>query len=279
MVATALGTELGRQLGTTLGWPPDLVALFGKVLGIFAGGSVFTADYYVVDVSGKVSDWIDWLDPTHTLHQGNSGNQVAIPAPHAALQGSRAYLANVAEFYDSTRGASASKYRSDGTGVTEVFVTVGDSDGANRRVLAANFDRAQSTTRVGASLYHQATSASLIVARGDQPTPTTRTIAATLVSSWTDGVAYCTRWKYAEARTPTEYTARRNGASIGAGDSAAAPSPSNPSQTLRVMASPESGIDQFAGAYAFYGTVPRITTDAEDATVNAFLTAKYGVAA
>lgn len=86
-MATVLGRALGTALGRVLG--ADFTSsLFASVLALTAGRPVFTADYYAVDgVTGKVASFIDWNDPTHTLAQATSANQVALPAAHADFAG------------------------------------------------------------------------------------------------------------------------------------------------------------------------------------------------
>lgn len=82
-----------------------------------AGRPVFTADYYAVDgASGKVSAFVDWNDPTHTLAQATSANQVAIPAAHADFAGKLCANFTGSERYQSNKDVW--KPMHDGTGST-----------------------------------------------------------------------------------------------------------------------------------------------------------------
>jgi hypothetical protein len=90
---------------------------FQQVLALAAGRPVFTADYYAVDgVSGKVASFIDWNDPSHTLAQATSANQVALPAAHADFGGKLCATFTGVERYPSVRTAGQFSYISDGTG-------------------------------------------------------------------------------------------------------------------------------------------------------------------
>lgn len=84
---------------------------FQRVLILAAGRPVFTADFYAVDgVTTKVASFIDWNDPTHTLAQALSGNQVAVPATHADFGGKLCATFAGGQYYTSTRAASYWSY-------------------------------------------------------------------------------------------------------------------------------------------------------------------------
>lgn len=266
----------GARGGVSIDVSDVVGSLFEQVRAIFAGGAVFTADYYAVDGdTGNVAALVNQLDPSDLFSQSNDALRVSAPAPHAALKNARAYTVPLDAYYDSNRPASGWKYRHDGSGLTEYFVLVADANGTDRRVIVSTMRRDASTTQVGSQVYHQAGSGTWQVGRA----ATQRTIATTLTGSWTDGVAYALSTKYLEGNTPAEYVARRNGSSVASGDSSAAPSSADPAFTARLWGSPDGDLEGFTGAFAAYLTAPRFLSAAEDAIVNAYLAAKYGVSA
>jgi hypothetical protein len=100
-------------------------ALFQKDIGGVAGVSDcwFDADLYTVDGgSGKVLDFVDYIDQTHSLRQPVAGKQVVVPAADAALSNSLSATFAGAEWYLSNRPASSWTYLIAGTGM-EVIST------------------------------------------------------------------------------------------------------------------------------------------------------------
>lgn len=93
------------------------IVSFSDVLAVSAGRPVFSADYYAVDgVSGKVSAFIDWNDPTHMLVQASSALQVAVPVAHADFAGNLCATFTGAETYVSNAPVSRFRFMHDGTG-------------------------------------------------------------------------------------------------------------------------------------------------------------------
>lgn len=91
--------------------------VFGAILQLAQNYPVFTADYYAVDgITGKVASFIDWNDPTHTLAQAVSAQQVAIPATHADYGGKLCASFAGSQWYDSTRVPSRWAFLYDGSG-------------------------------------------------------------------------------------------------------------------------------------------------------------------
>lgn len=98
-------------------------AAFQKDIGGVAGvsDSWFDASYYVVDgVSGKVSDLVDYIDPTHTFRQATSAVQPAVPASDVAFGGANVLVFANNEFFVSTRPASRKGLDADGLPVDVV---------------------------------------------------------------------------------------------------------------------------------------------------------------
>jgi len=119
---------MSRRLGRSRRWgsqrgsaaPPSL---FQQVLALSAGRPVFTADKYVVDgVSGRVRGFVDWNDPTHTLEQATSANQVLVPGSSAAFNGAAVAAFPGTAVYGSTRPPSAWAFAHDGASCEYVIV-------------------------------------------------------------------------------------------------------------------------------------------------------------
>lgn len=75
---------------------------------------------------GRVTSFVDVVDPTHELAQASSGNQVFTPTADASMAGalSATFVAANSNFYASNRAASAWRYLHNGTGQTTILVLV-----------------------------------------------------------------------------------------------------------------------------------------------------------
>jgi hypothetical protein len=278
---------LNRREGDIRGFDLDrranLAALFASVRTIFdvtsggQRGSVFTSDYYALDGgTGKVSDFVDYIDNTHTLHQGTSAQQAAVPATDANLRGAKSTtFAN--QWYDSTRAASLWKYLHDGTGMTIINVFVPNTASNGFYSVCGTVSGLNIDTGVG--LYHRwlhgaTRTVYLYVSRASA----TRTVSAQVASLATLGqnVGSVTDCSYQEATSP-EYNVRIANVSVVSGSSAAAPSAANPDATLRL------GADVLGGqpaAMRWRATLlaPKTLSAAERAAVYAWILADTGIA-
>lgn len=205
-------------------------ALFQKDIGGVAGvsDSWFDASYYVVDgVSGKVSDFVDYVDPSHTLRQATSANQVAAPSADAALANALTATFSGSQWYTSTRSASSWTYLHDGTGFEATTVLTPTSTPALQAVWAT---RTGGGVVVGCQHYFAGTTLSMAVGNGTAnifgPNPTTSAGQVSAGSS-----TYFTA-SYSEGSSP-EGSIRKNGTVVASGASLAAPSASAAASTLR----------------------------------------------
>jgi FAD/FMN-containing dehydrogenase len=125
--------------------------LFQRVLALSAGRPIFTANYYAVDgVSGKVSAFVDWNDPTHVLAQTTSANQVAIPAAHADFS-NQLCGTFTAHAYQSNRAVAQWIFAHDGVSCERVEVLTPTSAVAVPQVVSTTVWAA---VAAGAQLYY-----------------------------------------------------------------------------------------------------------------------------
>lgn len=153
-------------------------SLFSLVLALAASRPVFTADYYAIDgVSGKVASFIDWNDPTHTLAQATSANQVALPAPSASFNGRYVVTFATTMFYTSNRAASTWTFLHDGTGMDEfaVFRATAMSPGASMiagtQTGSTNYQSLYLTTTGATASMNINNAAGSAIGVGDQAIP------------------------------------------------------------------------------------------------------------
>ncbi len=126
MPPTELGTELGTTLGTHLGAMDDEGApSIDQTITALSPFAWLRADSYNVS-SGKVTAFVDKAQPGHVMQQSTPANQVATPAPNAALNGqlSAAFVTASATNYTSSLPASAWTFLHDGSGATVIFLWV-----------------------------------------------------------------------------------------------------------------------------------------------------------
>jgi hypothetical protein len=154
----------------------------GAILALCVGRPAFTADAYAVDgVTGKVASFIDRNDPTHTLAQAVSARQVVLPVAHADFGGKLCANFTGAEWYQSSRAATAWNFLLDGTGAewlhsmthtsstgTQVYWSTGNSANFNSAIYLSSptlfweqyanptqvFSRTRTATAVGTPTYY-----------------------------------------------------------------------------------------------------------------------------
>jgi hypothetical protein len=246
-----------------------LVAQFSAVKKVFAGGSIFTTDYYALDgVTGKVAAFIDFLDPTHTVAQGTSANQVPAPLADAGLNGQRSATWSATQFYTSTRAASSWRYTHDGTGCTVFSVFVPTSLASTSALVS---------TKSGAAtgfVFYVSTSPSYSL----NVFNTTNTVISPAGGTPVVGTPAILSFTYSETDSPSKYFLRRGNTQLAAGNSSFTPASGDPTSTLILGATPGGGSP---GRYRWACTfmVPRVITAAERATVHTYIQNKYGVAA
>lgn len=242
--------------------------LFAQFKALFkSGDSWFDADRVLIDGgSGKVSTWIDYIDPTHTLVQTTSANQCAVAAD-ALLRGRKSLQFVGGQRYDSSRAASAWSYLHQ-AGHTAVWVGVGSSVTTTRYMWSTQASAV--TSSIGASLLHVAAELRVRVGAGSGVTPVSLNVASTLPAS-PAGLGSITRM-----RSDATWDVRFGGATIGSG-TATGLGAGSPGITLRVGAVGGSG-GFFSGNTRALYFFRRALSTYEQAVFTAFVRADCGVA-
>jgi hypothetical protein len=250
--------------------PSDVLAIVDTTVD-GQRGSAFRADSYAL-ASGKVSDLIDLVDRTHTMHQDDEPLQADAPAVSSALGGRLALTLTAAQLYASTRAASAWRFMSNGLGGTQYHVFLASPSGATSRVLAATYKFGSHATQIGSVILHTATSVVHNVGRADA----TRAIIRSIATTVTADVAYIYRVDYFETGAQDDHW-WINGALAGQGTSSAAGSASDPTSTMCLFANPD-GTNGLAGSWAESLFIPKAVSAGEDDTILGYLSERYGVA-
>jgi len=223
------GDRLFRRMTTR---PNTFRGLFRKGPGAGEGDSWFDANYYVVDgVSGKVSDFVDYIDNTHTLRQATSAQQVAVPSADAVLGGalSANFVAVSSNRYDSTRAPSAWTYLHAGVGSEVVVSFVPNTNPASYLVCT---EPGTATTQAGFIAYWSSGgSARCFVGTGAATVFDTGAVGS---GTMPVGVGTYMSVSYLEGRTPSEVVVSARSAAIYSSNSAVNPSSVDPSATLRL---------------------------------------------
>lgn len=245
------------------------LSLFAQVKTIFAGGSVFDAGYYALDgASGKVAAFIDYLDPTHTLAQGTSANQVSAPAPDAAFNNEASVSFTATQYYTSSRAASAFRYLHDGTGCTMIAVCTVSDLSATRALLATRGTSAATGIRWG---FVSTPAYSFVALNGATNVVTAQTGTPVVNTN------YIYRASYVESGSP-EYVLATGNSTITSGSSASAPAAGDPTATLRLGANTDAA-QPHRGKLCALLLAPKVLSAGELATVHSYFLAKYAVAA
>lgn len=257
------------------------LSLFSTLKGIFAGGSIFSGDYYAIDGgTSKVASIIDHLDPTHALTQGTSAQQVAAPSADANLNSALSFTFAVSQRYTSNRAASTWAYLhgASSTPSTTVAVFVPNTDGASvtNNTIFSSVRNNDFTTQVGALLAYSTTTTvgGLIYRVGNGAA---QVISTTPTTVFSQNVGSSMRVKYAEG-TATEFSVHKLGVLASSGNSTNAPSASAPQSSLVLGASAVTFDQGLAGRLAFLAMVPKELSANELVVLSAYTTAKYGVA-
>lgn len=261
-----------RRFGNSVTLAMLFRGLFQKDIGGVPGvsDSRFDADYYAIDGgSGKVSDFIDYVDPTHTLHQGTGANQVAIPAAYGPMAGAFAASFLGSQFYDSNRAASAWPYLHNGSGCGLTSVLSPQSSDATFRVWLST----RTGTNVGFNAYRQGSTMTTVPLEVTNGSASISPASSILTAA--DAPTYWTA-TYSETVSP-EFSYYLKSSSGGTGASTAAPSASNPAATLRMGAQVGGG----SGFLAFWNTLishRRVLSAAERTIEQQFILSTTGIA-
>lgn len=236
----------------------QLSPLWGRVLSVFAGGSVFTASRYTVDgVSGKVASYTDWLDGAHTIAQATAANQHAVPAADATLGGNLvATIPNTTAIYTSSRAASAWRYVHDGTGVSEFHVFY---------VVSATTSYYATTEGGGAGV-----GGGLGVTTGPVVLIRWRTTAGAGLISQSLGALALNAWgtwrfTYLNGGSP-EWALYTNGALGGSGSDGSTPNSGDPNSTMQLFRGTPANTKWF-----FSGFAPRVFNASDVAMINRYM--------
>lgn len=223
---------------------------------------------------GKVTSFLDRARPGHTFAQGNSSLQVVNPTADAALNGQLSAPFIAANPYVSSLASSAWRFLHDGTGQTVYLVLVPTNIAAGNQWYLSTRIANGAAGDLGFQSLRDAGRViqSVLTASAAQVTPGTMS-GSVLVS----GTGCVIAFKYVENASP-EYAARAAGAQYDSGNSALAPSASNPSGAL-VIGALTSGLGQASMRFAEALVFNRALTAAEDARVAAYMLSRYGKAA
>jgi hypothetical protein len=218
---------------------------------------VFTADYYAIDgVSGKVASFIDWSDPTHTLAQATSANQVALPAAHADYPGRLCATFTGVERYASNRAGATWNYLSNGMSMSVHAVCTPTA--TNTRLCSTR------NAGNGFLLGIQAGPSWLVFISGGPSPGVARPLS--LPSMWS--------FRFTDGGGTPEYTDKITGFAAVTADSA---TPTASGLTLTLGANPDNTLP-YIGRVAHLGFGPDMGA-AGTAQMQAALTSLYGVAA
>lgn len=251
--------------------PADVLAIVDVTVDS-QRGSAFRADSYVLN-AGKVSDLVDLVDRTHTMHQADSAKQAGAPAVSSVLTGKPTLTLTAAQVYASTRAASAWRYTHNGLGSTQYYVFVASPSGATSRILSSTYKFGNHATEKGAVILHTATAAIHNVANATA----TRSIARTVATTVTTGVAYIYRVDFFELPASQDDHFAIDGTQVGAGTSSAAASILDPTSAMCLFANPD-GTNGFAGEWAESIFIPKLLSGGEQATMSSYFTSRYGKA-
>lgn len=264
--------DLSVSLDVSLDVTLSAVERFARVFA-GSGASMFTGHRYAInEPSGTVAGMIDWLDPTHVLAQpGSASLQVAAPASDSLFGGNPYFSFSGAQYYDSSRPASAWKYLNfPGTAGCFALTIYVPRLTAGQRAIWGTYRAPDHATSVGASLFTNTAGNNFgyNVARNNA----TRTIAVNSTLAGT-AVVRGVSVEYAETGVSPEYRTKNNGTDIATGMSSAAPLGADPSATMRLgaMAVVTEAFTVADVALLFF--LPRLPTTDERAVIQDLLAA------
>lgn len=252
---------------TRRGFGSSMRSLFGMVLALSAGRPVFTADYYAIDgVSGKVASFIDWNDPTHTLAQATSANQVAIPATHANYAGKLCVTFTGSEWYVSSRPASYYAPWHDGSGGGS-WATLSPTEVSTTYYVCSTFSSAAPGFGMAWNVNH-----SVLVRQSG--TNNTIVASSNVTPALNTPVLY--RFSYTEGASP-EWRIKTTGGVEVTGNSALAPGSGAAEQTL-VFGARAAAVAPAKGRVRHLILTPDLTAGGRT-TMEQYIAADCGVAA
>lgn len=259
-------------------------ALFQKDIGGVSGvsDSWFDASYYVLDgVSGKVSDFVDYIDPTHTLRQATSANQCAVPSAVAAMNNALCVQGTGVEFYTSTRAPSAWKYLHDGGGAEHRHVFIGDNTSVDQ-TLHSTCNVLSGSTSVGSFTETSFAAGNLLgglfVTNGTTSPANGRIISASgfIVQSSGSGNPTYIGGSYLEG-SGTDYIVYVRGSIAVSGSTTGVPAASDPSFTLRLFQNYSTTLP-FKGRWRAGYFVRRVLSAAHRTIVQQWIQKETGIA-
>ena len=276
MPPTALGTFLGSNLGTTLGWDSDASELAAPEASLsYSLFSWMGSDYYAIS-GGKVTSFWDKvaagvgaraIDANHAFSQGTTGNQVVTPAADA-LFGNRLSAAFVVAnntYYDSSLSPTPWRFSHDGTGMYVYAICASTSTAASQVVTGTR------TTSTGITLYRAQAGNVCNFYDGNVST----TVLGYSGASWVTNSAELWRWGYRTADIPDSAMVRK-GTLSNVSNQLSAPASGDPQNTMRI------GSDNFGNPFGgnmcdvmFVSGGPLDST--LDANVKRYAYLKYGI--
>lgn len=263
-----LSVSLDVSLDVTLSAVERFVRMFAG-----SGASLFTGHRYALnEPAGTVAALVDWFDSSHLLAQpGSASLQVAAPKSDT-LFGGQPYLSFTgAQYYDSSRPASAWKFlHFPGTTGCYALTIYVPRLTASTRALWATYRQPDHATSVGAVLFTNTSGNNFgyNVARNNA----TRTIAVNSTLAGT-AVVRGVSVEYAETGVSPEYRTKNNGSDIATGVSSAAPLDADPSATLRLGAMAVIAESFTVADVALLFVLPRLPTTDERAVIQDVLSA------
>jgi len=254
-----------RSLGVARGRPPRFggsTTAFSRMLSALAGGSVFTASYYAYS-GAKVTDWIDWLDPTHTLTQATDANRAPLPVADSALGGALSSTHAALQYYGSSRAASTWKRFHDGTGGGTCTIWVPHATHTSNLYLGFT------STGSGEGAYCTANDNGTDGRIGHN----VRNSGGSIVNPYpagdwyTQGTGNVLRADYLEGASPGESRIYSNGTLAGSANTSAGPTSGNPALTLY------NGYAAASWSFRWHATIvpPAAWTAAQIAAVDAYV--------
>jgi hypothetical protein len=226
----------------------------------------FDCDRVVIG-SGNVTDFQDYIDPTHYASQATSGNQCSAPSALSTLKNNLVVTSTGTKFYQSNRASSAFTWMHNGTGCT--LMSVFDPINAVSATIVCNI-----FTLTGIGLSTRTRPAGTNVVRAGISNNSFGNVIAHQDLSLTGSAPHCMTVLHSTASSP-DFSLRGNGSSVFTGDYLSTPTTSDSGTTLSLLgATTSGGLDgRFRGAWGWR----RVLTAQELAIADQYMHMTMGV--
>lgn len=263
----ALGTVLGKKLGTDLGSVMPLPLTPDQSILALSPFSWMEASSYT-ESGGKVTAFLDRARVGHIFAQANASQQVATPVADATFNGalSATFVRLSVTSYTSSLPASDWRFLHNGAGM-HVFMPVAMTIPGTAGVLWG--------TRISGEGMQTGNSANVFNIYAQNAAAGWVILADPIGTANTSAV--CLTWRHGTSASP-QWSLAKSGVVMSSAAYGAAPSNTGPNGTLHIGANGSGGGN---GDFRTPGVLifDRVLTVPEVATVSAALLAKYGTVA